>query len=162
MATLTNKDLFFLRNLDSTITYKEQFFDFVVEKLNINLLESVNSKKIKKYLRSFCYNASIRWKKSYRILQHFEKFNNVWLNKEFQIPNSVNPGCSYESVCTNASASNKSFDEITKRHKRRRTQDLRESNSTEVLLCHTKKIIKRWFYRHGKDIRLSYKKSEQG
>jgi len=78
MATLTNKDLFFfLRNLDSIITYKEQFFDFVVEKLNINLLESGNSKKIKKYLRPFCYNASIRWKKSYRTLQHFEKFNNI-------------------------------------------------------------------------------------
>jgi len=54
MATLSNKDLFFfLRNLDSTITYKEQFFDFVVEKLNINLSESGNSKKIKKYLRLF-------------------------------------------------------------------------------------------------------------
>lgn len=59
MATLTNKDLFFfLKNLDSTITYKEQLFDFVVERLNINSLESGNSEKIKKYLRSFCANVS--------------------------------------------------------------------------------------------------------
>lgn len=113
------------------MTYKEQLFDFVVDRLNINLSESGNSEKIKKYLRSFCYNVSTRWKKSYRTLQHFEKYNIAWLNKEFQITN-INPEHSYKSA-SNASSFKKSFDEITERHKRRETQDLRECNPTEVL-----------------------------
>lgn len=142
MATLTNKDLFFfLRNLRCTITYTEQLFDFVVQKLNINLSESENSEKIKKYLWSFCFNASTRWNKSRRILERFEKNNNSWLNKEFQIPDNVKPECSYKSACTTSLLCNKSFNEVTERHKRRRTEDLRESNPTEVLLYAAKQKL---------------------
>lgn len=104
MAKLTNQDLFcFLKSLDSGITYKEQLFDFVVQKKNTNLSDSGTAEKIVKYLRSFCSNASAQWKKSYRVLQLFEKKNNAWLNKEFEIPDNVHPGCSYKSACTTSS-----------------------------------------------------------
>lgn len=161
MAALTNKDLFFfLRNLDSGITYKEQLFDFVVQRLNINLSEFGYSEEIKRCLRSFCCNASARWKKSCRMLQYFEKNNNSWLNKEFQILDNVSPGCSYESACTTSSSCRKHFSEVTERHKRRQTQDLRESNPTEVLLYATKKKLLSDGSTDSKDIESSHKKSK--
>lgn len=142
MEKLTNQDLFFfLNNLNLNISYNEQLYNFVIQKLNIDVSASETSDKIIKYLRTFCSNISARWKKSHRNLETFKQKHNSWLNKKFKVPDSVYPRCSYESACNTSSSYNKFFGEVTERHKRRRTQDLRESNSTEVLLYATKQKL---------------------
>jgi len=75
------------------------------------------------------------------MLKRFEKNNDSWLNKKFQIPDKLIHGYSDESISTSSTSHHKPFSENTERHKRRRTQDLRESNSTEILLYATKQKL---------------------
>lgn len=141
MTTLTNKDLFlFLKDLGPALMYQEQLFDFVVKKLDINLSEKSES-QLKNCLRSFCSNAYSRWQKSNRTYKKFEKKNDVWLNREFKIPVELIHGHSDESMSTSSTSHRKSFSDSTERHKRRRTQNVRESNSSEVLLHATKQKL---------------------
>lgn len=64
-----------------------------------------------------------------------------WLQIVFQLPHDVYSISSHESASTSSSSHNKAFDDITDRHKRRRTADLRASNSSEVLLYAAKQKL---------------------
>lgn len=137
--TLTNRDLFlFLRSLNSTLIYHPQLFNFIVQKLDFDFSED-SEDKVKYYLQMFCKNLSFRWKQSNRRLKVFERKNDLWLNKEFKIPDKISGECSNVSVPS--TCHRKTFSECTERHKRRRTQVLRESYSTDILLHATRQKL---------------------
>lgn len=141
MKSLTHSDLFlFLRNSGCGLTMQESLIDFVSRECELNLSEQSRN-KLRLSLKLFCSNLSSRGQKSNRTLQNFTKKNESWLQKVFEFSLlEIFSNCSDESAST-SSSHNKPFDEITDRHKRRRTEDLRASNSTEILLYATKQKL---------------------
>lgn len=116
--------------------------NFVSKECELNLSEQFE-KHLSSSLRLFCNHLSSRWQKSSRTLQTFTKKYKLWFQKVVKLSNDFYSVLSHESAstCTSSSSHNKAFDDITDRHKRRRTADLRASNSAEVLLYAAKQKL---------------------
>lgn len=128
----------FLRN-SGGFTMQENLVEFVSKEYELNLSEqSIN--KLKHSLRLFCSNLSSRWQKSNRTLQNFTNNNKSWLQQVFKFSDNF-ANYSNKSASISSSFHIKPFNEITDRHKRRRTENLRASNSTEVLLYAAKQKL---------------------
>lgn len=141
MKNLTYYDLFlFLRNSGYGFTVNTSLINFVSNECELNLSEQ-SEKHLNSLLRLFCIHLSSRWQKFNRTLQTFTKKYKLWLQKVFKLPNDFYSVPLHESPCTSSSSHNKAFDDITDRHKRRRTADLRASNSAEVLLYAAKQKL---------------------
>lgn len=141
MKNLTYYDLFlFLRNSGSGFTVNTNLINFVSKECELNLSKQ-SEKNLSSSLRLFCKNLSSKWQKSNRTLQIFTNKYKLWLQKVYEFPNDFYSVSSHESASTSSLSHNKEFNDITDRHKQRRTADLRESNSAEVLLYAAKQKL---------------------
>lgn len=130
----------FLRNSGCGFTMNTSFINFVSKEYELNLSEQ-SEKSLTSSLRLFCKHLSWRWKKSNRTLEIFTKKYESWLEKVYELPYDFYSISTHESASTSSSSHNKAFDDITDRHKRRRTADLRASNSADILLYAAKQKL---------------------
>lgn len=143
---LSNNDIFvFLKHSVLGFTYQEQLFHFIAEKYNLKLSKD-NENKLKEYLRLYCINMYKRWQKSNRTLQIFSRKNNTWLNKEFKIPEKYFSSNLFTEVPSTTNSNSvpskrKAFSDVSDRHKRRLTENLREEYDSDTLLFAAKQKL---------------------
>lgn len=130
----------FLRNSGCGFTMNTNFINFVSKEYELNLSEQ-SEKSLTSSLRLFYKHLSWRWKKSNRTLKIFTTKYESWLEKVYELPYDLYSISTHESASTSSSSDNKPFDDITDRHKRRRTADLRASNSADILLYAAKQKL---------------------
>lgn len=115
----TNRDLFTLlkeNNLD--ISDYKSLTNLITDNLNIHLPLPV-FKELQYKITNFTKHLKSRWIRSNRDNTKFIKSNEAWLNKKFEIPDNVLSLISSSShILPNTS---KSFEELSERHKRRKT-----------------------------------------
>lgn len=125
----------------------KKLFLFVVEKCELQLSED-DEKKLKECLRVYCMNMSKRWQKCSRVLRTFALKYNAWLQEEFKIPEesisrilSRGPSTSDNKFSVIALSKRKNFNDVSDRHKRKLTKNLREQYDSDVLLFAAKQRL---------------------
>lgn len=119
---------------------QEVLIDFVSRKYKVS--QSHQSEvKLRYSLQIFCDNLSSRWRKSNRTLGNFTRRNVLWLQTVFKFSDESHSICSDGSASTSFASHTKQFYEVTDRYKYRCTQELRQSNSTEVILYAAKQKL---------------------
>ena len=102
-------------------------------------------KCVKGKIEGFCSTVNKKWKESNRCMSKFLIKNEKWLQLEFNIPiiakNEI--GC---QPSTSRGRPSKSFFDLSERSKRRKTEYLRKTTTSEVLICAAKNTL----YSEGK------------
>lgn len=134
----TNGDLFtFLRESNLDFSDYKNLTRLITDNLKIHLPRTA-FEELQYKVSNFTKHLKSRWIHNNRDNAKFIKANKAWLNKEFKIPDSVlNLIPSSSHVLPNTS---KSFGELSERHKRRRTQEIR--NNPEMINFIVEKQLK--------------------
>lgn len=97
-------------------------------------------KCVKGKIEGFCSTVNKKWKESNRCMSTFLIKNEKWLQLEFNIPfiakNEI--GC---QPSTSRGRPSKSFFDLSERSKRRKTEYLRKTTTSEVLICAAKNTL---------------------
>ncbi|KAJ4437537.1 hypothetical protein ANN_17682 [Periplaneta americana] len=124
-------------------------YDFIISELGIdnNYSEDFFS-KLKAKVESYYNNFNTRLKKCHRMKERFETKYGDWLSKEFEIP-CYQISCPQDESNTSSSISvssfgrpRKLFSESSIKSKRRKTEQLRKSGSTDELVFVTQVSLK--------------------
>lgn len=130
MNLKTNNDLFLeLRSSKKDLSDYKSLFNIIVHKLKLKNLSEEENVILKESLRKFCINLSKKWKECQRTFDVFLKRNQLWLSGNFVWPDNIFSTRSSSSAyakCKDRLTQRKQFKELSKKQKRRRTDDLRK------------------------------------
>lgn len=129
MKNFKNGDLFaLLRENNLDISDYKNLTRLITDNLKIHLSRTA-FEELQNKVSNFTKHLKSKWIQNNRDNAKFIKTNKPWLNKEFELPDSVlNLIPSSSSVLPNTS---KSFVELDDRQKRRKTQEIR--NNPEMI-----------------------------
>lgn len=144
MNLKTNNDLFLeLRSSKKDLSDYKSLFNIIVHKLKLKNLSEEENVILKESLRKFCINLSKKWKECQRTFDVFLKRNQLWLSGNFVWPDNIFSTRSSSSAyakCKDRLTQRKPFKELSKKQKRRRTDDLRKKNLDELSFAMSQKM----------------------
>lgn len=154
---VTNLDLYVVLRQHNDLYDFNHLFSILKSSCSVQLCESAEKelKNFQFHFRQFCYRINVKWNNCRRIVDKFTKKYSEWLDSEIIWPECIKESmdrCSEETVEVMSSelvspgksdastsmvkTSRKSFEDLSNRQKRRRTEESR-ANSTENELVYS-------------------------